>query len=116
MESIKVICRKCGKLVKAEELILDPIYKLMVCPLCVKARESKESLVEFKIIKEPEVKKIITPKDFIEEPTRITNKLNIIKEQDGLCRCLRCSYKFKYNFDKGIPALCPYCGCNIQNY
>ncbi len=38
---IKVKCRRCSKIARPNELVLDPDYKMMVCPLCVKEKKNK---------------------------------------------------------------------------
>ena len=41
IEPIKVKCRVCGRAANANEFILDPVYKIMACPMCVRDRKNK---------------------------------------------------------------------------
>ena len=134
MEEIKVKCKRCNKEWDAEKLVLDPVYKMMVCPQCVqeriqpskKPKEMEPQDLEPKIT--PEKKK---PAGW-DEDDELLEKLNKQKEiiqkdqqkpkvnyeridADNLrVQCPKCSYKFKYDLNKNSPKSCPYCNLKIQ--
>lgn len=41
-KGIEIKCRRCGKMARAEEFTVDYVYKMAVCPSCVKERRAKE--------------------------------------------------------------------------
>lgn len=41
--AVKVKCRRCGREAGSNEFVLDPVYKMMVCPACTKERKNKEA-------------------------------------------------------------------------
>lgn len=41
-KGIEIKCRRCGKAAKAEDFTVDYVYKMAVCPSCVKERKAKE--------------------------------------------------------------------------
>ncbi len=44
IEPIKVKCKVCGRAANATEFTLDPVYKMMACPMCVRDRRNKETV------------------------------------------------------------------------
>ena len=43
-KEIKVKCKRCGRQAKTEDFILDPDFKMMVCPLCIKEKRMREEV------------------------------------------------------------------------
>lgn len=41
---VKINCRKCGQPSESDKFILDPVYKMMVCPNCSRERKSSSAL------------------------------------------------------------------------
>lgn len=42
--SVKINCRKCGQPSESDKFILDPVYKMMVCPNCARERKSSSAM------------------------------------------------------------------------
>ena len=40
---VEIKCRRCGKMAKADDFTVDYVYKMAVCPSCVKERKAKET-------------------------------------------------------------------------
>lgn len=119
MESVKVKCRKCSKLVRSDELVLDPVFKAMVCPACVKEREIKEKMPLMQLRKAPSNAGYDQEDSYLENIQRMkakeVPKLSLIQEATGQYRCPKCNYKFKYSPEKGAPIRCPYCDTSFLN-
>ena len=105
MEIIKVKCRKCGKLARSDEMVLDSFYKLVVCPACVKEKQIKESVL---LKPKLEEKPVDWDRDdkLLERPKVEIQKLKFIQDKDGIYICPKCSYKFRC---RNTPNRCPYC-------
>ncbi len=43
-EGVKINCRKCGQPSDSTKFVLDPVYKMMVCPKCAQERKTSASL------------------------------------------------------------------------
>ena len=41
-KGVDIKCRRCGKMAKASDFTVDYVYKMAVCPACVKERRAKE--------------------------------------------------------------------------
>jgi Zn finger protein HypA/HybF involved in hydrogenase expression len=119
---IKVKCRQCGKSASAESFILDHVYKKMVCPQCVRDRNSKENKVKSGSDIGIKVEPKSIPSDW-DDDDRLMNQEYLkksskpnfigIKEKVNV-KCNRCSYAFKYDPIKKYPNLCPGCGMRIN--
>ena len=111
-KEIKVKCKRCGKLTNSKDFVLDPDYKMMVCPQCIKEKQmKKEGKVEAKPAgwdKEDE---------YLEKSQRARMKETVIVRKVGDSRvkykCPKCNYQFLYDMDKKTPTVCPYCSSNI---
>ena len=121
---VKAKCRNCGKYVNASELKLDPIFRMMVCPTCIKERKTREQVhEEVKIKKQQELEKKNKPADYdieddylekaYKQKMKETVILEKISDEKGKYACPQCKYSFVYNFMKKIPSKCPYCGSDI---
>ncbi|MBN1385378.1 hypothetical protein JW968_00180 [Candidatus Woesearchaeota archaeon] len=51
MESVPVNCRNCGKKTMSDKFVLDPYFRMMVCPNCVASRRNPK--VEKPVEKKP---------------------------------------------------------------
>lgn len=133
--SIKAKCRKCGKMMPADEYVLDPVYKMMVCSQCVKERKMKENRSRHetvikenkKAVQDPKPKK---PKDWDSEDD-LLEKLHRQKQKSMIqdlavarriddkrvqYRCVKCKYSFVYNVIKETPKSCPFCNEDIHKF
>jgi DNA-directed RNA polymerase subunit RPC12/RpoP len=122
MADVKVVCRRCGKEARSNELILDPVYKMMVCQTCVKERRNPPKKVGPTPVEIQEKKKMeVDREDAALEKAYSQKMKNTIMAQkvDELTvkyTCPRCSYKFNYNTEKKTPGTCPYCGAEIFKF
>lgn len=136
---IKVICKRCGRSSPAEEFVLDNIYGMMVCPPCVRDRQSKAAS-ELKVKKEevkqaiPEIKTekrqpeidFTKPKDWDHDDdflskaqkTKLAGMVNVqqIDHEKVKYKCPGCNFQFTYNLLKRTPARCPYCSDTIKKF
>lgn len=131
---IKAICKKCGRAAPAEDFILDQVYRLMVCPTCVRERKDKEitakkiqekaiALQEELKIKQAEQKN--RPPGWDEEDEYLerayqqkqrqsmVNKYERINADRINYICGKCRYKFAYSTLSKFPKTCPYCGTAV---
>ena len=141
--SIKVTCKRCGKSSPAEQFVLDPIYRMMVCPSCVRDRQSK-SASELKPRREEpaQQQKVVSKEIFPQKKQEVvqerkpagwdadddflskTQKIKMagmvtvqqIDHERVKYKCPGCNYAFTYNLIKKIPARCPYCSGSIQKF
>jgi DNA-directed RNA polymerase subunit RPC12/RpoP len=124
--TIKVKCKNCGKEYPADSFVLDHVYKMVVCPQCVKDRQKKELIrkdaekqVSHDIAKKPAgwdkedemIEKAYEAKLSKREATTNT----MVKTPDGKYkyRCPKCKYEFAYNKETNTPSRCPYCNWEI---
>lgn len=117
---IKVKCKRCGRAADSNEFVLDPIYRMLVCPNCVKERRSKEAAVKKQEEKPPEKPKPAgwdIEDEYLEKAHRakIRNTAAAEKIDDTYVnyKCPHCGYQFKYNTVKRSPGRCPYCSSDI---
>ena len=109
---VDAVCRVCKKSSPAEDFVLDPEYKMMVCPECVKRRK-REPLKP----KAEEPKKIIEAKpagwDADDEYLEKTYKKKYVRpnvKPGQKVKCRKCGYIFKYS---PVNNTCPYCDAPI---
>jgi len=117
---VRIKCRNCGRTANSEEFVLDPAYKMVVCPTCVKERKIKES-DSYKKISTPEVKR---PIGYDEEDVYIEKRykekmkdavvVKKVNDEKVQYQCPKCNYKFIYNTLKKTPVSCPYCSRDIS--
>ncbi|HLP80266.1 MAG TPA: hypothetical protein VK158_06520 [Acidobacteriota bacterium] len=121
-QSVKINCRRCGQQVESDKFILDPVYKMMVCPKCVQERKTSA----FKRTAAPKVeepKPVEKPKpagwdeeddelEYLSKQKGASEKPVIEKLADGKMKytCAKCKYRFTYNEETKTPSSCPYCG------
>jgi hypothetical protein len=130
-KSIKAVCKRCGKSSPVDSYVLDPYYRMMVCPTCVKERKDKERGAESMAqqnkekAKQEEVMKSKPAgwdsEDELLERTQKQRKAvsaNFEKISDDKVKytCPKCKYKFIYNTVSKYPSTCPYCGTTIFTF
>ncbi len=128
---IKVVCKRCKRSMPASSFVLDPVYKLMVCPLCVKERKDKVMINEALKHKEKEnALKAQEQKsrpagwdsedDYLEKAakqrTKIGPEVQRISDDKVKYTCVKCKYKFVYDEARKYPSACPYCGTKIMTF
>lgn len=117
MKEIDVTCRRCGRKALSTEIVLDPVYKQMVCPDCVKERKGKEMVQ--KEMKEQKIKKQPgwdREEDYVEREN--DNKIAVQRIDSSKVKytCPKCRYKFIYDQDRKFPSVCPYCSAEISSF
>lgn len=136
---VKVICKRCGRSTAAEEFVLDNIYGMMVCPTCVRDRQSKvaselkakkdevkQSIPEMKVEKPQPKIDPNKPRDWDNDDeflskaqkTKLAGMVSVqqIDHEKVKYRCPGCNFQFTYNLLKRTPARCPYCSDNIRKF
>lgn len=130
-KSIMVKCRNCGKEYPADQFVLDYVYRMVVCPQCVKDRqkrevihkEAKQQADEAKQ-QEEELKKkpagwdrddVLLEKAYAEKQAK---KMPIVEIAPGKFRyrCQKCRYEFTYSKATNTPSRCPYCNTGIYQF
>ncbi|MBT4540959.1 hypothetical protein HOC35_05590 [Candidatus Woesearchaeota archaeon] len=134
-EEVKATCRVCGRAANATEFVLDPYFKKMACPMCIRDRNTKVKLEKDKVQAEESAEAIRNEEDLIiieedkeveqayeEKQEQVKEEMeNAVKAQkldNSRVKyiCQKCKYEFVYNFDKGTPNNCPYCSEKVQNF
>jgi DNA-directed RNA polymerase subunit RPC12/RpoP len=123
---IKVKCRRCSKEVRPEELKLDYSYKMMVCPACVKERQTtqqvrKELKEQGLPVNEPKRPAGWDAEDeylerVYQERERSTVKVQKLDDYRVKYTCLHCKYGFVFNMQTQTPKSCPYCSTPISRF
>lgn len=121
--SVKIKCRKCGRVASADEFVLDPFDRMVVCPLCVKEGKNRTSLKkkqeeQEKIKKEEAKSKPIGwdhEDDYLERLNKIKQggpvvEVERIDKERVKYTCFNCKYRFIHNVVTKHPNHCPYCG------
>ena len=122
---IKVKCRNCGRQARPEEFILDPYFKMMVCPLCVKERKNRLRVQkEMQQRKEEKKEEKKLPPGYDKEDMYLekayaakmkdTVKVDKIGADKVKYTCPKCNYTFEYDMIRKIPGRCPYCSSDIK--
>lgn len=127
--AIGVKCRRCGQNAKSEEFTLDPVYKMMVCPNCVKERkmsamvQKKQAQDAVRTQKIEEQRKQMPPGWDSEDieinrsySEKQSNRPVIERIDDDRIKytCKKCKYAFTYYTTQGRPGRCPYCSTAVQ--
>jgi DNA-directed RNA polymerase subunit RPC12/RpoP len=133
-KEVTAICKRCGRPSAADKFVLDPIYKMVVCPSCIAERKSKSNTG--KKIGENALGSAIGSAESTEKPVAPAKPKGWDSEDDYLDRaykekrgnapvvermsdgrakyqCKKCKYKFAYDAEKKQPANCPYCGTPV---
>ena len=124
MPESKVKCRRCGGEYMSNQLKLDGVYGMVVCPDCIRGRKAKEEVQKKRI--EEKAKQEANP-----EPPKPAGWDNedvlldkLIKQKEarktvtftapGKVKCRKCAYVFKYDAFSNTPTACPYCGLLVR--
>lgn len=125
---VKAVCKRCGRQSPSTQFILDPVYGMMVCPLCLKERKSKSAAIQIRAgrnaaaeKKEEENKN--KPAGWDREDDYLERSYAKKKDsQVGVEKidanhvnyiCPKCKYKFIYDTERKYPKVCPYCNGQI---
>lgn len=118
MNPITIKCKRCNRPAKSTEFVLDNVYRMMVCPACVKERRSgikntKDSAKEVKKEIKPagwDNDDLYLEKAYQEKMKKQESKPKIERLPNGKMRytCTYCNYRF--TIDDKERASCPYCG------
>ena len=123
---VKAVCRRCGKTALASDFVLDHIYRLMVCPNCIKERKDKDNLhikleKEKGLHKEQEKNKPAgwdAEDEYLEmvckQKAAASGNLQRIDKDRINYKCPKCKRAFIYNQTKRFPNTCPFCGSEIR--
>lgn len=124
---IKAVCKRCGKSSPANQFVLDTVYRMMVCPSCV--RERKDKILAAKMQQEREKEKEQEPPrppgwdaedEYLDKLYKQREKIKVeferIDENRVKYTCPKCKYKFVYDTVKKYPDICPYCKCSILTF
>ncbi|MCX8147016.1 MAG: hypothetical protein N3D84_00955 [Candidatus Woesearchaeota archaeon] len=129
IKGVKAVCRNCGRYVNTNDLILDPVFKMMVCKECVKDRKMRESVhkearemrlqkKQQGIIQEEKPAGWDYDDEVIEKAYKMKMKTSVKVEKVGnkvKYSCPKCKYTFLYDPEKKKPARCPYCASDIRS-
>jgi len=96
--NLPVICRSCGRTVRAETVKFDDVNKVYVCTNCYNASHSSSGAKPVLRKAEPTA---TSPKQY---GKLSTDKVNY--------QCVKCGYAFSRAKDKQ-PSGCPYCGNKV---
>jgi len=119
--SVKIKCKKCGRMAPSDQFVLDHIYRMVVCPNCIKDREQQKE-VEKKQIYQKEKEQQQKPgwdseDDYLERAFKMKKESELpfkrISPDKIQYVCSKCKHQFAYNTVKKHPNLCPYCGSSI---
>jgi len=133
VNSVSAKCRNCGRMAPADKFVLDHVYKMMVCPECVKQRKMQEDthreLQQQKILKsmQKEEEKNNPPGwDKDDEYLERAHKMKMSEGENAIVeritpdkvkyRCPNCKYIFIYDSARKFPKTCPYCGNDIMKF
>jgi transcription initiation factor IIE alpha subunit len=130
---IKAVCKRCGRQSPASQFVLDPVYGMMVCPLCIKERRSKTAAF---VIRQDKRSAGAKKEELIKD-----RPAGWDKEDDYLERayarkkqaqphvaiervdsshvnytCPKCKYRFLYDTERKHPRVCPYCNSQIYTF
>lgn len=139
-QDIKVKCKVCGRSASAAEFVLDPVFKTMACPMCVRDRKAKDfsrqnqphgqatpqtsqSAPAQKIqpaashmdSEDAELERAYQKKQEMIRQVKAASQFEKIDDDKIKMKCLKCGYGFVFNIAKRTPGNCPYCGEKIKN-
>lgn len=128
---VKAVCKRCGRQSPASQFVLDPVYGMMVCQLCLKERKSKTAASMIRqdshSTKKEEPAKD-RPADWDKEDEYLErsyarkkqSQSNVAVEKvDGShvnYTCPKCKYRFLYDTERKYPRVCPYCNSQIFTF
>ena len=111
---VLVNCKQCGKKYPSNEFVLDPVYKMMVCRNCHRARIGKDSP---QAKAKPEEKRPAgwdaddesAAKQFQKKQAEKPNFQRVAPDKVKVV-CPRCRFSYVFNEEKRYPLNCPQCG------
>ncbi len=129
IKGVKIKCRNCGRDADSSEFVLDPGFRMVVCPNCVRERKAKSiasgirGQSELRESQKEEPHEPSRPpgwdaedeylQRFAKAKTKSTIRAQRIDEEHVKFNCPKCGYEIKYNTVKKTPARCPYCSTGI---
>ncbi len=130
IKGVKVKCRNCGRDADSNEFVLDPSFRMVVCPNCVRERKAKSIASGIRgqhITKEAqkaEPQELSRPpgwddedeylQRFAKAKTKTTIRAQRIDDEHVKFNCPKCSYEVKFNTVRKTPARCPYCSTSLS--
>ncbi len=136
-DEIKVKCKRCQRLAKAEDFVLDPVYEMIVCPECIRERRNRDRVqAELKAQKDEKQKEKAAADakaakeqkpagwdmedEYLEKAFRSKQKSTVavqpVSDTKVKYKCPKCGYQFDYDTEKRRPARCPYCSSEIYKF
>lgn len=133
-DDIKAICKRCKRAAPASSFILDPVYKIVVCPDCVKERtrgkpKTPNATSADTIAKQPTMNSMAKPFTNMQRGSEEPVELKLSAEQPEQPKpirlakaadaskvrytCGKCKYKFTYSIEKKYPNTCPNCNSPV---
>ena len=100
-DDIMVNCRQCGGQARAGDFVLDPDFKMMVCPECVRRKGAGQPDQS----KQPEPPKPPGWDAEDEELERLWKKRPAQRIESGMRLKCSCGYEFVFKGRR----VCPYC-------
>jgi DNA-directed RNA polymerase subunit RPC12/RpoP len=103
---------------KPSEYVLDPFYRMMVCPACVKDRRMRENVhKEVDSLKKEKPAGFDKEDEYLERTYKEKMKQTVVVEKFSenkvKYKCPKCSYEFLYDTIRKTPGRCPYCATDI---
>ncbi|MBN2458829.1 hypothetical protein JXB28_00965 [Candidatus Woesearchaeota archaeon] len=126
IKQIKSKCKRCGREASSNEFTLDPVYKMMVCPECVKERKQAQFTIAKQKAKAEALVEPEQPKPKKEKPAgwdiedveaemaykkKLAQQTKVEAVGGGKLKytCPKCKYEFVAK-DGKKPLRCGYCG------
>ncbi|MFH1399042.1 MAG: hypothetical protein ABIG95_02940 [Candidatus Woesearchaeota archaeon] len=120
---IKVKCTVCGQDWDANDFVLDPIYRKVVCSACAKKRRQRVANAKAEKIE-------VVPKkpagwdaedEYLDRVARVKQQepvIDVEKVDSNKVRytCPKCRYSFNYNIETHAPSKCPFCSREISKF
>lgn len=125
ISNVKVLCKKCGKYANSSDFVLDPVFKLMVCPSCVKDRKMRENIhneldprKQKKPAEEQKPEGWDSEDDYLNKAynAKMKNAVQVERMEGDKVKytCPKCKYKFTYDTAVKKPNMCPYCSMKVS--
>jgi len=116
---VKVKCKQCGRMANSTDFVLDPGFKMLVCPSCVKDRRAQVNKPKVEVKPEPpkpagwDKEDEMLEKSFAAKQKEKGTPVVKLDETHVKYKCKACGYEFKYNTEKKSPGNCPYCSAAV---
>jgi DNA-directed RNA polymerase subunit RPC12/RpoP len=116
---VEVNCKRCGKPALATEMVLDPVYRMMVCKRCVAERQLKDNPINTMktaaSFAKPQPKPVSQPAQPARKTETAAKTVTIQKTDKMKKKCSKCGFPFVYDIQKQYPQNCPNCGQSINS-